>query len=125
MDIEEEDDDILEQKTIDSVVVSENMKSDTKEKVVRALAKVEDPELGIDLVNLGLIYEIQMQDNGDTTIIMTLTAMGCPLAGTIVDLVKNALQDVPEIGEVDVNVVWNPPWNKERVSRIARLAMRI
>jgi metal-sulfur cluster biosynthetic enzyme len=96
-----------------------------KENILGALEQVIDPEIGIDIVNLGLVYGIDMDEEGKATITMTLTAMGCPLASTIVDQVKYALSDIPEIKDVDVNIVWNPPWTKDRMSRYAKIALGI
>ena len=59
------------------------------------------------------------------TVTMTLTAMGCPLAGTIVDNVKYILEDIPEVKDSDVNIVWSPPWSKDRMSRYAKIALGI
>jgi metal-sulfur cluster biosynthetic enzyme len=101
------------------------MNEELKESIMGALELVIDPELGIDIVNLGLIYDLKMDDEGNLSIDMTLTAMGCPLAGTIVDQVKRALGDIPEVKDVDVNIVWNPPWNKDMMSRYAKIALGI
>ncbi|NIK12890.1 metal-sulfur cluster assembly factor [Alkalibacillus sp. S2W] len=90
-----------------------------------ALENVIDPELGIDIVNLGLVYNIELDDEGLATVTMTLTAMGCPLAATIEMDVKQAMIDLPEVNEVEVNIVWNPPWTKERMSRYAKIALGI
>ncbi|MRX73479.1 DUF59 domain-containing protein [Bacillus lacus] len=96
-----------------------------KENLMGALEQVVDPELGVDIVNLGLVYDVDMDEEGKTDVTMTLTSMGCPLAGTIVDQVKTALTDLPEVKEVDVNIVWNPPWTKDKMSRIAKIALGI
>lgn len=101
------------------------MNEGLKENIMGALELVIDPELGVDIVNLGLIYNLEMTEDGELTVSMTLTAMGCPLAGTIVDQVKRALADIPEIKNVEVNIVWNPPWNKEMMSRYAKIALGI
>ncbi|MEH7333726.1 metal-sulfur cluster assembly factor [Neobacillus drentensis] len=101
------------------------MNEDLKENIMGALELVIDPELGVDIVNLGLVYNLEMDEEGKLTVTMTLTTMGCPLAGTIVDQVKRALTDIPEIKDVDVNIVWNPPWNKEMMSRYAKIALGI
>ncbi|MGP4073480.1 metal-sulfur cluster assembly factor [Piscibacillus sp. B03] len=90
-----------------------------------ALENVIDPELGIDIVNLGLVYGVDLDDEGTATVTMTLTAMGCPLAGTIEQDVKRALSDLPEVDSTEVNIVWNPPWTKERMSRYAKIALGI
>ncbi|WP_349410233.1 metal-sulfur cluster assembly factor [Pseudalkalibacillus sp. SCS-8] len=96
-----------------------------KEKMMEALEEVEDPELGIDIVNLGLIYDVELDEEGMAKVTMTLTAMGCPLAGTIANDVRNALIDFPEVKDVDVNIVWNPPWTKDKMSRYAKIALGI
>jgi metal-sulfur cluster biosynthetic enzyme len=101
------------------------MDEQLKENIMGALELVIDPELGVDIVNLGLVYDVEMDDNGLTKVTMTLTSMGCPLAGTIVDQVKRALADIPEVNEVDVSIVFNPPWSKDRMSRYAKIALGI
>ena len=101
------------------------MDQDVKDSIYGALEQVIDPELGIDIVNLGLVYEIDMDESGFTTIKMTLTAMGCPLAGTIVDQVKTVLEDIPEVKGTDVQIIWSPPWSKDRMSRYAKIALGI
>ncbi|TFD97612.1 MULTISPECIES: metal-sulfur cluster assembly factor [Jeotgalibacillus] len=101
------------------------MDQDTKDSIMGALEQVIDPELGIDIVNLGLVYDVTMDDAGNTEVKMTLTSMGCPLAPVIVDQVKAALADVPEVKEVDVNIVWSPPWSKDNMSRYAKIALGI
>jgi metal-sulfur cluster biosynthetic enzyme len=101
------------------------MNEELKESIMGALELVIDPEIGIDIVNLGLVYDLEMDEEGNLTVNMTLTAMGCPLAGTIIDQVKRALADIPEIKNVEVNIVWNPPWNKDMMSRYAKIALGI
>jgi metal-sulfur cluster biosynthetic enzyme len=101
------------------------MNEELKESIMGALELVIDPEIGIDIVNLGLVYDLETDEEGNLTVSMTLTAMGCPLAGTIVDQVKRALADIPEIKSTEVNIVWNPPWNKDMMSRYAKIALGI
>ncbi|MEH7235510.1 metal-sulfur cluster assembly factor [Bacillus sp. JJ1562] len=96
-----------------------------KENMMGALEQVVDPELGIDIVNLGLVYDVDMNDADVAQVTMTLTSMGCPLAGTIAMDVKRALTELPEVKDVDVNIVWNPPWNKDMMSRYAKIALGI
>jgi metal-sulfur cluster biosynthetic enzyme len=102
-----------------------DMDQELKDSILGALELVIDPEIGIDIVNLGLVYDLEMDEEGKLTVTMTLTAIGCPLASTIVDQVKRALADIPEIKEVDVNIVFNPPWTKDRMSRYAKIALGI
>lgn len=96
-----------------------------KENLYGALETVVDPELGVDIVNLGLVYDVDMDDKGQTDVSMTLTSMGCPMAGTIVEQVKEALFDIPEVKSVEVNIVWSPPWTKDKMSRYAKIALGI
>jgi metal-sulfur cluster biosynthetic enzyme len=101
------------------------MDQELKENIMGAMELVIDPELGVDIVNLGLVYDVEMDDEGNTTVTMTLTSMGCPMAGTIVDQVKRSLADIPEVKTVEVNIVFNPPWSKEMMSRYAKIALGI
>ncbi|PLT30409.1 metal-sulfur cluster assembly factor [Peribacillus deserti] len=101
------------------------MDQDLKDNIMGALEQVIDPEIGVDIVNLGLVYGVDMDENGETTVTMTLTSMGCPLAGTIVDQVKTALEDIPEVKNTEVNIVWTPVWNKDMMSRYAKIALGI
>ncbi|MBD7938049.1 metal-sulfur cluster assembly factor [Cytobacillus sp. Sa5YUA1] len=101
------------------------MDQDLKESIMGALELVVDPELGVDIINLGLVYDVTMDDEGNTEVEMTLTSMGCPLAGTIVDQVKTALADIPEVKSTEVNIVWSPPWTKDKMSRYAKIALGV
>lgn len=96
-----------------------------KENLLGALENVIDPELGIDIVNMGLIYDVDLNDEGLCTVTMTLTSMGCPLAGHIEADIRSVLADIPDIKEVDVQIVWDPPWGKDKMSRYAKIALGI
>ena len=97
-----------------------------KDQILAALEEVIDPELGIDIVNLGLIYEIRFDsETGATEIDMTLTTMGCPLADLITDQIHDALREVIEVTKIDVKLVWYPAWTVEKMSRYARIALGI
>jgi len=96
-----------------------------KDNIMNALEQVIDPELGIDIVNLGLVYGVDLDENGKCTVTMTLTTIGCPLGGILSDQIKAALADIPEVKETEVNIVWNPPWTKDRMSRYAKIALGI
>ena len=98
---------------------------DIKNRILQALEMVIDPELGIDIINLGLVYEIRFADDGKTEIDMTLTTMGCPLADLLTDQIYDVLRDVPEVTEIDVKLVWSPAWSVEKMSRYARIALGI
>lgn len=96
-----------------------------KETILTALESVIDPELGIDIVNLGLIYEVDFEQNGNTVIKMTLTTMGCPLADILTDNIQSALAEIPEVTNVEVKLVWYPAWTTDKMSRYARIALGI
>ncbi|ADU30560.1 metal-sulfur cluster assembly factor [Evansella cellulosilytica] len=96
------------------------------DKAFEILEDVQDPELGVDIVNLGLVYEIYIDDHDVANIKMTMTSMGCPVAGQIVHNVKTTLKaGMPHLKEVHVDVVWNPPWSKDKMSRIAKIALGV
>lgn len=101
------------------------MEQELKDSIMNALELVVDPELGIDIVNLGLVYDVDMDEEGNLTVKMTLTSMGCPLAGTIVSQVKGVMEDIPEVKNTEVEIVWNPPWSKDKMSRYAKIALGI
>ncbi|CAI9386562.1 metal-sulfur cluster assembly factor [Niallia sp. Sow4_A1] len=101
------------------------MNEELKDSIMGALELVIDPELGVDIVNLGLVYDLELKEDGLLVVTMTLTAMGCPLAGVIVDQVKAALTDIPEVSDTEVNIVWSPAWTKDRMSRYAKIALGV
>jgi len=101
------------------------MNEELKDSIMGALELVIDPELGVDIVNLGLVYDLELDEDGVLEVTMTLTAMGCPLAGIIVDQVKAAVSDIPEVNETIVNIVWTPAWTKDRMSRYAKIALGV
>ena len=97
-----------------------------KDRVIEALENVIDPELGIDIMNLGLVYDVKMSDDNKHAIVdMTLTSMGCPLAPIIIEQVETAMLGVDEIEKVDVNLVWEPAWTKDKMSRYAKIALGV
>jgi metal-sulfur cluster biosynthetic enzyme len=96
-----------------------------KEEIMTALETVIDPELGIDIVNLGLIYEVDFSQNGDTVVKMTLTTMGCPLADVLTEQIHEALRDIPQVKNIEVKLVWYPAWTTDKMSRYARIALGI
>lgn len=93
--------------------------------MVRELKTVFDPEIPVDVYELGLIYKIDVADNKDVTIDMTLTAPACPVAGEMPGWVKDAVARVPGVGEVTVNMVFDPPWTPERMSEEAKLELNM
>lgn len=96
-----------------------------QEKISGALEQVIDPELGIDIVNLGLVYNIEIVKNVQCRIDLTLTTMGCPLADVITADILQAMKSIPEIKETEVKLVWYPAWSPAKMSRYARIALGI
>ncbi|HEX5279841.1 MAG TPA: SUF system Fe-S cluster assembly protein [Micropepsaceae bacterium] len=95
------------------------------QELIAALKTVYDPEIPVDIYELGLIYKVDVADNLDVTVDMTLTAPGCPVAGEMPNMVKSALQGVPGVGEVTVNMTFDPPWTPDRMSEEAKLELNM
>ncbi len=91
-----------------------------KDDVYAGLKNVYDPEIGVNIVDLGLVYDADIEESGDVLVTMTLTSLGCPLGPVIMQEVNNALRDLPGIGETDVKLVWSPAWNPDMMSEEAR-----
>ena len=91
--------------------------------IVAALKSVYDPEIPADIYELGLIYRVDLDDDRNIAIDMTLTAPGCPVAGEMPGWVENAVSLVPGVGNVTVNMVFDPPWTADRMSDEARVAL--
>ena len=96
-----------------------------REDLVAALKTVFDPEIPCDIYELGLIYKIDVDDDRNIEIDMTLTAPGCPVAGEMPGWVENAVSSVPGVGQVKVNLTFDPPWDMSRMSDEARLALNM
>ena len=97
----------------------------SKDAIIEALKTVYDPEIPVDIYELGLIYKLDIADNGNLRIEMTLTAPGCPVAGILPQQVADAAASVDGIGEVKVYLVWDPSWDMEKMSKDAKLALDI
>jgi FeS assembly SUF system protein len=93
--------------------------------IVGALKTVYDPEIPADIYELGLIYKIDIDDDRNVEIDMTLTAPGCPVAGEMPVWVENAVASVDGVGQVTVNLTFDPPWDQSRMSDEARLALNM
>jgi len=98
---------------------------DFTSKLVTALKTVYDPEIPVDIYELGLIYKVDVADNKDVKVDMTLTAPNCPVAGEMPGNVKAALETVDGIGEVTVNMTFDPPWTPDRMSEEAKLELNM
>lgn len=95
----------------------------TPDRVKLALRKVKDPELGLNIVDLGLIYEITVDEQRNIHVDMTLTSPGCPAGPQIMTDVERVLQALPGVGDVELNLVWSPYWTPERIEPRVRAYM--
>lgn len=91
--------------------------------VVAALRQVHDPEIPVNIYDLGLVYRIVIDDEGDVSIAMTLTSPSCPVAGMMPLMVKNAVGGVEGVGLIEVTMVWDPPWSQDHLTDEARLEL--
>ena len=94
-----------------------------KPRVVEALSKVFDPEIPVNIYELGLIYDILVDENDVVGVRMTLTAPACPAAQTLPVEVKRRIAEIPGVSDVKVDVVWDPPWSRDRMSETAKLQL--
>lgn len=93
--------------------------------IIAALKTVYDPEIPVDIYELGLIYKVDVSDDRDVLIDMTLTAPGCPVAGTMPEMVADAVRSVGGVGDVKVNMTFDPPWDAGMMSDEARVALNM
>ena len=93
--------------------------------IINALKTVYDPEIPADIYELGLIYRVDIEDDRAVKVDMTLTTPNCPSAQELPEMVENAVASVPGVGEVKVNVVWDPPWDQSRMTDEARLTLNM
>jgi len=103
--------------------LAEGIEPASESVVIEALRTVHDPEIPVNLYDLGLIYALDISDLGDVAIEMTLTTPACPVAGSMPGEVVQAVAQAEGVGRVDVKLVWDPPWTMERMSEDARLAL--
>jgi metal-sulfur cluster biosynthetic enzyme len=94
----------------------------TKEQVVDALRAVEDPELGMDIVELGLLYDVEVE-GPNVKVIHTLTSMGCPVGPMIQENIDQIARSMPEVEDVEVELTWDPPWSPEKMSDDAKFIL--
>jgi FeS assembly SUF system protein len=97
----------------------------TRERLYEALRKCYDPEIPVNIVDLGLIYDVQHDAEGNVAVKMTLTTQGCPSALAIPEQVKQQIAAIPEVRDVNVEVVWEPAWNPSMISAAARQQLGI
>ena len=100
--------------------------TDLKEKIISEIKKIYDPEIPVNIFELGLIYKIEVNENKKVFIIeMTLTSPNCPVAESLPNSVKENILKIDEINDVDLKLVWDPPWTKEKMSEAAKLELNL
>jgi len=98
---------------------------DLKEKIITEVKKIYDPEIPVNIYDLGLIYDIKVEDKNTAKIKMTLTSPNCPVAESLPKEVKDSIMTVKEVKNVDLNLVWEPPWNKDMMTESAKLELNL
>ena len=98
--------------------------SDLKDRVIKEIKKVYDPEIPVNIYELGLIYDIKIKDK-DVQVKMTLTTPNCPVAESLPKEVKDSIMELKEVDKVDLDLVWDPPWDKSMMSEAAKLELNL
>ncbi|MEM1243490.1 MAG: SUF system Fe-S cluster assembly protein [Pseudomonadota bacterium] len=98
-------------------------KVDLKPQVIAALKTIYDPEIPVNIYDLGLIYDVAIDEQANVQIQMTLTAPGCPVAQTFPQMVENGVKSAVKVNSVNVELVWEPPWDQSRMSEAAKLQL--
>jgi FeS assembly SUF system protein len=114
---------LFQQNKENKVAASSINKQELEEKIIQTLKTCYDPEIPVDIFELGLIYEIRIDDEANVLIKMTLTSPMCPVAGSLPPEVEAKINSIPEVNSARVEIVWNPPWDKEMMSDIAKLEL--
>ena len=96
-----------------------------KNKVIGEIKKIYDPEIPVNIYELGLIYDLIIDDKNNVKINMTLTSPNCPVAESLPNEVKNSVNEIKEVKNVDLNLVWDPPWDKSMMSESAKLELNL
>ena len=96
-----------------------------KEKIIEEIKKIYDPEIPVNIYDLGLIYDIKVEDKNTAKIKMTLTSPNCPVAESLPKEVKDGIMQVEGIDKVDLDLVWDPPWNQTMMSEAAKLELNL
>jgi metal-sulfur cluster biosynthetic enzyme len=97
----------------------------TIEDVYKELKQVYDPEIPVNIIDLGLVYDVQLKDSGVCDITMTLTSQACPEARTIPEVMKRRVNSLPGVTGTEIKIVWDPPWNPQRISAEGRALLGI
>ncbi len=98
-------------------------KQEFEEKIIQVLKSCYDPEIPVDIFELGLIYEIKIDDDSNVNIKMTLTSPACPVAGSLPGEVEMKIRSIPEVKSVNIELVWSPPWDRDMMSDVAKIEL--
>ena len=98
---------------------------DIKNKVIEKIKKIYDPEIPVNIYELGLIYKIEVDETNKVNIDMTLTSPNCPVAESLPNQVKEDIMELEEVSDVNLKIVWEPPWDKDKMSEAAKLELNI
>ena len=96
-----------------------------KNKVIAEIKKIYDPEIPVNIYELGLIYDINVDKDNNVKIDMTLTSPNCPVAESLPNEVKHSVKEIKEVKDVDLNLVWEPPWDKSMMTESAKLELNL
>jgi len=96
-----------------------------KNKVIEEIKKIFDPEIPVNIYELGLIYKVEIDEKNKVNVDMTLTSPNCPVAESLPNQVKDSIMKVEGVSEVDLKVVWEPPWDKNKMSEAAKLELNL
>ena len=96
-----------------------------KDKVVAEIKKIYDPEIPVNIYELGLIYDVTVGENNKVYVKMTLTTPNCPVAESLPNEVKNSIKEIKGVSEVELDLVWDPPWDKSMMSEAAKLELNL
>ena len=99
--------------------------SDIKSKVIEAVKKIYDPEIPVNIYELGLIYKIDVDEKNKVNVDMTLTSPNCPVAESLPNEVKENIKKIEGVSDVNLNLVWEPPWDKDKMSEAAKLELNL
>jgi FeS assembly SUF system protein len=99
--------------------------NELKDKIISEIKKIYDPEIPVNIYELGLIYKIDINEAKKVNIEMTLTSPNCPVAESLPKMVKDNILNLDGVGDVDLKLVWDPPWNKDRMSEAAKLELNL
>ena len=99
--------------------------TDIKNKVIEKIKEIYDPEISVNIYELGLIYKIEIDEKNKVNVDMTLTSPNCPVAESLPNQVKENIMTIDDVSDVNLNLVWEPPWDKDKISEAAKLQLNL